>query len=63
MAYGDVHRHAVYVQSALGVSLASLAMCWHQEQEGWLSSSSHWGLWGLRIPRERETEHKELQRN
>lgn len=54
MADGAVHRHAVYVQNALGVSLASLATCWHQEQEGWLSSSSHWGLWGLRVPRERD---------
>lgn len=28
--------HSLYVQGARSVYLASMAMYWHQEQEGWL---------------------------
>lgn len=39
--------------SARGVHLASPAPSWHQEQEGWLSSSLAWGPRGQRVPRNR----------
>lgn len=36
--------HVVYVQGARGMSLASLATYWHNEQEGCFLASSYWGL-------------------
>ena len=62
MADGAVHRHAVYVQRALGVSLASLATCWHQNKRAG-SRPPHVGDYREWGSLDRETEHKELQRN
>lgn len=50
MADGAVNLHAVpshslYVQGARSVYLASVAMYWHQEQEGWRWAS--WWRWRL----------------
>ena len=36
--------HVVCVQSEHGMSLASLATYWHNEQEGCFLASSYWGL-------------------
>lgn len=50
MADGAVNLHAVpshslYVQGARRAYLASAAMYWHQEQEGWRGAS--WWRWRL----------------